>query len=228
MTERDVGDTATLTLTVAPSAVDTTAVVLVTAPGGTTSTPSTSPNVDRSVWTAQAPLSAAGEWVAVWTVTGTGAGVEQQAITVRPLLPVTIAGQRVYATTVQLADWLEAAPPDGARRKLASASRLVDRALLTAVYDVDENDLPTDARIAAALRDAVCAQVEYWADGGITPSGADAVYTEVAIGSARLRRAPTASPPGSPRRLCAEAAEILTDAVDTDGRPLLAGVITTY
>jgi hypothetical protein len=226
MTERDVGDVATLTLTVTPSAGDTTATVLVTSPTGATSASGATPNGDRSMWTALVPLTSAGTWVARWTVTGTGAGVEQRdELTVRPHLPAP--GARVYATTVDLANYLEAAPPAGARRLLVRASRRVDRALLTAVYDVDEHELPTDPRIAAALRDATCAQVEYWATTGLDPGGADEVYGEVAIGTARMgRRTDPGAPSGT--ALCADAAEALADAVDSRGRPLLPGHITTY
>jgi hypothetical protein len=228
VTEQDTGDVATLTLTVTPSAGDTTATVLATSPTGTTSTPTASPNGDRSVWTALLPLTSPGTWVAVWTVTGTGAGVEQRdEITARPVLPVSTTGQRVYATTADLANYLEAAPPEGARRLLRRASRRVDDALLTALYDVDTAGMPTDPLVITALRDATCAQVEYWATSGADPGGADAVYDEVAIGSARLSRRSTGGPPAGVR-LCADAAEILRLAVDSSGLPLLSDTIISY
>lgn len=227
MTEQDTGDVATLTLTVTPSAGDTTATVLATSPLGATSAPSASPNADRSVWTALLPLTSPGTWVAVWTVTGTGAGVEQRdEITARPVLPVS-TGQRVYATTADLANYLEAAPPAGARRLLRRASRRVDQALLTALYDTDDDGLPTDVKITTALRDATCAQVEYWATSGTDPGGADAVYDDVAIGSARLSRRTTSGAPAGVR-LCADAAEILRLAVDSSGLPLLSDTIISY
>lgn len=47
-------------------------------------------------------------------------------------------------------------------RLLERASEVIDDAIRTAVYDVDDDELPTDDDVAAALRDATCAQVEFW------------------------------------------------------------------
>lgn len=73
-----------------------------------------------------------------------------------------------YATGEQLGSYLEggnAAVPSDAARLLDRASELVDDHVVTAVYDVDEQDMPTDPKVIAALADAVCAQVEYWLTG---------------------------------------------------------------
>lgn len=70
-----------------------------------------------------------------------------------------------YATSEQLASYLEATAPADAGRLLTRASELVDDHIVTAFYDVDTNGLPTDTDVAAALRDATCAQVEYWIAG---------------------------------------------------------------
>jgi len=73
-----------------------------------------------------------------------------------------------YATSEQLGGYLEggaAAVPGDAARLLARASELVDDHIVTAVYDVDANGQPTDVDVAAALRDATCAQVEFWLAG---------------------------------------------------------------
>lgn len=76
-------------------------------------------------------------------------------------------GQRVYATAVELGAYLddEAAVPADADRQLLRASEVVDEALLTATYTVDTDGLPTDSAVIAALRDATCAQVEFWLAG---------------------------------------------------------------
>lgn len=56
-------------------------------------------------------------------------------------------------------------PPEDLDRLLTRASELIDDYCRTAVYDVDDDGLPTDADDIAALRDATCAQVEFWLAG---------------------------------------------------------------
>ncbi len=187
MTTNDVGDIATLTLTVTPFDNTTTATVSVTSPTGTVTSPSTTPSSDRATWTAQLPLTEPGEYLVRWTVTGVGAGVEQSTVTARPLQPVLVTGERVYATTADLAYYLQAAPPSDARRMLLRASERIEDLLLTAIYDVDSNHLPTDPTVRAALRNAVCAQVKWWMDTG-DESGVMGQMQSVSIGSVSLGR----------------------------------------
>lgn len=205
----DVGDIATLTLTVAPFDNTTTATVSVTSPTGTVTSPSTTPNGERSIWTAQLPLTEPGAYAVRWIVTGVGAGVEQSTVTAQPALPVVIAGQRVYANTAQLANYLQAVPPANARKLLAQASRDVERATKTAIYDTDTNGFPTDAKVLAAFRDAVCAQVEWWGETGDS-LGAGGQWGDVKIGSVALggRTGTT----GTGGQLTANAATILDEA----------------
>lgn len=67
-----------------------------------------------------------------------------------------------HATTSQLADWLDTSAED----LPADAARLLDRAtevideVVVAPYPTDDED------VAAALADAVCAQVEFWIEVG--------------------------------------------------------------
>lgn len=56
-------------------------------------------------------------------------------------------------------------PPEDLSRILERASELIDDYLRTAVYDVDDDGMPTDADTIAVLRDATCAQVELWLAG---------------------------------------------------------------
>ncbi len=85
------------------------------------------------------------------------------------------------------------APADLAGR-LAIASRDVDELLVTAVYDTDENQKPTDTDVAEALRDATIAQASYTANpaahlsSGEVPAG----YTSVSLGSASMSRSQAA------------------------------------
>jgi len=216
----DQGDIATLTLTVAPFDGTTTATVAVTSPTNITSAPTATPNGDRSVWTALLPLTEAGEYVAVWTVTGTGAGDEPQSVTARPTLPVSIAGQRIYATTADLAKHLEGgALPAYPRKLLKQASADVQGATKCAIYDTDTNGFPTDAATIAAFRDAVCAQVEWWGATG-DALGVQGSYQSVKIGSVALSGGPGTT--GTQGELAPNATTILQNA------GLLPGVVSAY
>lgn len=53
--------------------------------------------------------------------------------------------------------------PDDALRQLTRASELIDGAVRQP-YDVDTDGAATDVDVAAALRDATCAQVEQWVE----------------------------------------------------------------
>jgi hypothetical protein len=71
-----------------------------------------------------------------------------------------------YADSEALADYLGSTAPADAARLLARASDLMDTTVL-APFGVDPlTDLPADPDIAAALANAVCAQVEFWSEVG--------------------------------------------------------------
>lgn len=70
-----------------------------------------------------------------------------------------------YATSEQLTTYLGTPAPEDAARLLARASELVDDHIVNAVYDVDDDGFPTKEPTVGALRDATCAQVEYWLAG---------------------------------------------------------------
>ncbi|MFC7880487.1 hypothetical protein ACFUVV_01165 [Streptomyces sp. NPDC057376] len=184
----DVGDAVTAQLTVAPYDNSTVVTLSVTAPDGTVSTPVTSTGDGGQTWTAPLTYTAAGVWLLRWTVTGTGASVENQQIAVAPT-PGASAGGRVYATTTDLANFLRAAPPLDAAGLLADASRMLDsRVLAYCRYDVDDAGLPTDPAVAAAISRAVCAQVAWWDEVGDHIGAAGAGYGNVSIGSVSLGR----------------------------------------
>ncbi len=69
---------------------------------------------------------------------------------------------RVYADVEALAAWLGCYPPANAAVLLARASLVVDSALTGAVYDIDDDAMPTDSAVVEVMSDAVCAQVESW------------------------------------------------------------------
>jgi len=97
-------------------------------------------------------------------------------------------GTRVYATPEQLAVWTGEAAPANAARLLRSASLLVRRATLTAVYYTDAQGMPTDPDVAAAFRDATCSQADTWATLGIDPAkgAADMLPVTKSIGTATI------------------------------------------
>jgi hypothetical protein len=95
----------------------------------------------------------------------------------------------VYATEAEYAAWLGTAAPAGSTRALRAASGRVDELLIAAVYDVDEDGMPTDEAHLAALRDATCAQADYQrAVGDPNSVGAAGQWASVSIGSASLSR----------------------------------------
>ncbi|MFE0727947.1 hypothetical protein ACFW2X_06785 [Streptomyces antibioticus] len=162
----DVGDVVTCRLVVAPYDESTVATLAVTAPDGTVTAPVATTADGGQTWTAPLAYIAAGIWLLRWTVTGTGASVEPLTVAVAPA-PASMADVRSYSTTTQLANFLHAAPPLDAVKLLERATDLLDADFLrAAVYDVDDEGMPTDPIVAAAFAEAVCAQVEFWGEVG--------------------------------------------------------------
>ena len=68
-----------------------------------------------------------------------------------------------YATSADLTSWLGEQAPVDADRLLARATLDIDYALIGVLYDVDVAGMPTEPiTVIPALRDACCAQVEWW------------------------------------------------------------------
>ncbi|WP_066360267.1 hypothetical protein [Herbidospora mongoliensis] len=213
----DVGDSDIIVIKVNPHDGSTSPVLMVTRPDRTTDAPAVSPGDDAGTWQAPVDYTMAGIWILQWTVTGTGRGTQGKSVAVSPL--PTLDG-RTYATTTQLADWLTEAPPLDAARRLVRATRYLDaNPLKTAVYDVDDDGLPTAAKVITALMEATCAQVEWWIEHGDDGTGAGADYTSVTAGSISYSRAPGgAGAPKDPRQ-SPEAWEILDAAGLTGHAP---------
>jgi hypothetical protein len=187
----DVGDVVTAQLVVAPYDSSTSAVLAVTAPDGTVSTPVTSTVDGGQTWTAPLVYTLAGVWRLSWTVAGTGASVEHELVSVAPT-PGAGAGGRVYATTTDLANYLQEAPPLDAQQLLDAASRMLDtRVLAYCRYDVTDLGLPSDPDVATAISRAVCAQVAWWGEIGDSTGAAGVGYGSVSIGSVNLGRSVT-------------------------------------
>lgn len=140
---------------------DTVAVLTIIKPDDTTLTPDVTGSSGNAHWeTDDAYTLVAGEIIERWTVTGFGATTIDHTIQVGPVAnPVN--GLRVYATSTDYANELHVAPPAGIRRALEVASGIVDQMLKTAYYDVDDDGMPTDAAVIAAMRRATCLQAEF-------------------------------------------------------------------
>lgn len=106
-------------------------------------------------WAVPADLTPA-DYYAIWTaIDGDSDPVSAvDTVTVQEYIPVPGA----YATIQDLVD-VYGSTPSGAAMLLVRASRDVDRALLTSVYPVDDDSLPTEAAHIVALRDATVEQV---------------------------------------------------------------------
>lgn len=155
---------ATITLTEADASTD--ASVKIIAPDDTETTIGASPvtGTDFLEWEADSTyVLTEGETIERWTVTGTGAtSGKDNLVWADATANSTVTGQRVYATSADYAKLIKpSTPPTGLRAKLEAASRLVDEMLLCAVYAVDDDKMPTDTAVIAAIRDATCLQAEF-------------------------------------------------------------------
>lgn len=192
---------------------DTYATLAVTDPNGVQITPLGPVSEDgHKTWWADVHFTVPGLWRLAWNVTGSGAGTVLERV---PVGPADVPLGRVYATTTDLANYLNAAPSEDAEGKLRDATVLIDRLLISAVYDVDGKDMPTDPVIKAALRDAVCEQVNWWAQTG-DQHGARAAMGTVHIGSITLSGpsggSSNGSSPRAPGRISPQAVVILENA----------------
>jgi len=77
---------------------------------------------------------------------------------------------RVYATSADVQEWTETAPPDNVVSLLRSASALVEETTMLAVYPVGSDGYPTSPAHVAAFREATCEQVAFWAANGLDPA----------------------------------------------------------
>ncbi len=130
----------------------------------------------------------------------------------------------VYASATDLETWTGTSAPPNHTTLLRSASLLVRRATVTAVYPVDSAGIPTDLALLSVFRDAVCAQAAMWASVGIDPAGGG-VATSAPVRSKKLGSksveydtsvnssvAAFNAKAGATRELCAEAYMILKQA----------------
>lgn len=102
-----------------------------------------------------------------------------------------------YATSEELAMWLNEDTPANAAWLLDRATELID-SVATAPFNVDlTTGLPVDAGVAATLRDATCAQVRFWLEVGYENDVDGLAGTAVTVGGSggyQGKRAPERSP----------------------------------
>lgn len=120
-----------------------------------------------------------------------------------------------YATVRDYAAFLEEDPdsytaPPRLDADLESASQLVRRCTKTAVYQTDEDGIPTEPQVAEAFTAATCAQAEWFQEIGDN-TGVGGFYNSMSIGSVALAGARGSDVPGG-GRLAAKAATILDNA----------------
>lgn len=99
---------------------------------------------------------------------------------------------------------------------LRRSSGVIEILTRTAVYETDDEGLPTDIDVQDAMRDAVCAQVAYFLETG-DASGAAAAAPASSIGSLSLGGKAQAGRDLQESRYSPEAIEILSVAGLTSG-----------
>jgi hypothetical protein len=141
----------------------------------------------RSQWRARWQYAMPGLWWPLWQVTGTGEGrpANVSPIAVGPAGPGADP-RHTYATTVDYANIVHEAPPTDAERMLRDATAEVDKALLFAVYDVDDAGLPTDPDVTQALKLATVAVVRWWDENGWEGTGVEAQVQSASIAGVSL------------------------------------------
>lgn len=87
----------------------------------------------------------------------------------------------IYATPTDLSTWTGTAAPTNATALLRAASLMVADATVTAYYDADTTELPTDAKVLAALNQATVIQAAAWAVMGIDPTLGGVFTSKVAV-----------------------------------------------
>ncbi|MDV6309910.1 head-tail connector protein [Gordonia amicalis] len=97
----------------------------------------------------------------------------------------------LYATTADVTTWVGEDPDVDVTPMIRKASILVGNACRNDLYDVDGAGKPSNPDLVEAMRDAVCAQVEFWVAAGVNPAkGAGSlalVKTEMTVDGATVK-----------------------------------------
>jgi hypothetical protein len=138
---------------------------------------------------------------------------------------------RTYATPADLVLWMENGEnPSNAKSLLRSASLLVEKATKRAIYRVDSEGLPSDEPVRVAFRDAVTAQVEFWADLGVNPTAGTAGTALVVLAKSLPGASATYGADKKVLEAQANAAETLGPVAHNilSAAGLLSGSVRTY
>lgn len=118
-----------------------------------------------------------------------------------------------YATVQDLTALLGYTAPANGQVLLDRASRDIDRAIQSAVYDVDDQGLPTVVAIATALKQATCEQVAYQLEignvDGIAHGLKSGVPSGTSAGLVELSRGPSTGGATVDQPWLAEQAQII-------------------
>lgn len=91
----------------------------------------------------------------------------------------------VYATSAELMIYMGGSGPANAAALLRSATGVIRKATKFAVYGIGSDGYASDATVRAALRDATCAQVEFWHEleynAKLGAAGAEPIITAEAV-----------------------------------------------
>ncbi|WP_328846120.1 hypothetical protein [Streptomyces sp. NBC_00258] len=95
---------------------------------------------------------------------------------------------RNYATSADYQSYTGQTPPADIEARLGRASRFLDSDVFRLCwYEVDEDGYPSNAVVRQAFADAVCAQVQWWAETG-DELGVAGRWDSVKLGSLSLSR----------------------------------------
>lgn len=138
---------------------------------------------------------------------------------------------RIYATAEQYEAYTGATAPVDIDARLTRASRFLDSALFRlCIYTADATTgLPTNTIVAEAFANAVCAQVQWWAETG-DELGAAGQWSSVSIGSVSLSRSGANGSGGSssPGRTVCEAALEALQQSDLTPSLLSVGAVAAW
>jgi len=121
------------------------------------------------------------------------------------------------ASDLVLPDGLEE-PPDVDRLLEAATRALLTGPLVTALYDVDDNSLPTDAGVAEVFRQATVAQAAFMVETG------DEQGVASLMKSASISGGPSWT--GAIPRVSPVAVDLIRSGVDSAGASILQGPLS--
>lgn len=171
------------------------------------------PALVNKSWRSRVAYPQPGLYRQLWTVTGTGETKKEKLVAVGP---AGLTDTRpTYATTTQLANYLQDAPPLDADRLLRNATADVNDATFTWVYETDEDEMPVDVDLLAVFVEATCEQARWRSETGSDEADQMAGWSSVSIaGVAMSRRSGQDGDPGGVPKYSPKLAGILAKAVN--------------